>query len=133
MQFIRKYPFLPAVIFFFITVFLLTLPGSSFPKSHFFDIPYFDKWVHIGLFGTLCFLFSYPIISFTISIKQKRVWLVAIFLLCSIYGVAMEYVQEYWVINRSFDAMDMLADSIGSLVAMFISFQLLHKYNKSRV
>jgi len=133
MQFFRNYPFLPAVIFFIITVFLLTLPGSSFPKSHLFDIPFFDKWVHIGLFSTLCFLSSFPIIHFSISDLQKKYWFWGILLLGIIYGVLMEFVQKYWTINRSFDLLDMVADAIGCFLALIVSYQLLKRKNKIRV
>jgi VanZ family protein len=127
MQLFRNYPFLPAVLFFFITVILLTLPGSSFPRSHFFDIPYFDKWVHIGLFGILCFLFSYPITQLTISDSQKKLWFWVILVLCITYGISMEYVQKYWVVNRSFDLMDMVADAIGSVIALILHYLLLNR------
>jgi VanZ family protein len=130
MQFFKNYPFLPAVVFFIITVFLLTLPGSSFPKSHFFDIPYFDKWVHIGLFGTLCFLFSFPIVYFTISDQQKKYWFWIIVLLGISYGIIMEFVQKYWVVNRSFDEMDMIADAIGCFLALLLSIQILKRRNR---
>jgi VanZ family protein len=129
MQFFKNYPFLPAVVFFVITVFLLTLPGSSFPKSHFFDIPYFDKWVHIGLFGTLCFLFSFPIVYFTISDQQKKYLFWTIVLFGISYGIIMEYVQKYWVVNRSFDEMDMIADAIGCFLALLLSLQILKRRN----
>jgi VanZ family protein len=127
MQFIRNYPFLPAVVFFIITVILLTLPGSSFPKSPLFDLPYFDKWVHIGLFGLLCFLFSYPITFFSISHQQKKYWFWTILFLGISYGVIMEFVQKYWVSNRSFDLMDMVADAIGCFLALIVNAQLLKR------
>ncbi len=127
MQFLKKYSFLPAVLFFIITVVLLTLPGNRFPKSHLFDIPYFDKWVHIGMFCTLCFLYSFPIVHFSISESKKKYWFRMILFLGIIYGVLMEFVQKYWAINRSFDIMDMVADAIGCLLALLISHQILNR------
>jgi VanZ family protein len=125
MQFFRKHPFLPAILFFIITVVLLTLPGSSFPKSRFFDIPYFDKWVHIGLFGMLCLLFSFPIKEFSIPDSQKRNWFLLITIIGIGYGISMEFVQKYWIPNRSFEGMDIVADSVGcSLAFIFSSFRL---------
>lgn len=38
------------------------------------------------------------------------------------YGIAMEFVQKYWVINRSFEKMDILADSVGCLLALAFSY-----------
>lgn len=127
MQFFRNHPFLPATVFFIITVVLLTLPGTSFPKSHLFDIPYFDKWIHIGMFGLLCSLFSLPIKDLLISNSQKRNWFLAIMLIGIGYGISMEFVQKYWIPNRSFEVMDILADSVGCLLAFVFSLQILRK------
>ncbi len=132
MQILKKLPFLPAVVFFIITVILLTLPGSSFPKSHFFDIPYFDKWVHVGIFSILCFLFSIPFVHFSINNLQKKYWFVLILLMGILYGILMEFVQKYWVINRSFDEMDMVADAIGSVLAWLVTLQILKRKNSLR-
>lgn len=127
MQFFRNHPFLPATVFFIITVVLLTLPGTSFPKSHLFDIPYFDKWVHIVMFGLLCSLFSLPIKDLLISNSQKRNWFLSIPLIGIGYGISMEFVQKYWIPNRSFEVMDILADSVGCLLAFVFSLQILRK------
>jgi VanZ family protein len=127
MQFFRKTPFLPAVLFFVLTAVLLTLPGNRFPKSHWFDIPYFDKWIHIGLFGLLCFLFTFPIQDFSITHSQKRNRFFLITLLGIGYGTMMEFVQKYWIPNRSFEGMDILADCTGCLLALFLSLQILRK------
>lgn len=121
MQFFRNHPFLPATVFFILTVVLLTLPGSSFPKSHLFDIPYFDKWVHIGLFGLLCFLFAFPIKDLTMSISKKRKWLMLITLIGICYGISIEFIQKYWIPNRSFEILDIVADSVGCLSAFVFS------------
>lgn len=129
MQIFKKAPFLPAVLFFIITVILLTLPGTSFPKSHFFDIPYFDKWVHIGIFSILCFLFSFPLIDFSIPDLHKKYWFLFILLMGIVYGILMEFVQKYWVANRSFDEMDMVADAVGCILSWLISLQILKKKN----
>jgi VanZ family protein len=39
----------------------------------------------------------------------------------------MEFVQENWIPNRSFDLLDILADTIGSIVGVFIIIQLNKK------
>lgn len=129
MQFLKRFPYLPAVVFFLITVVLLTYPGSRFPKSHLFDIPFFDKWVHVGLFGILCFLFSIPLVYSPIPFLKKKQWFLFILLMGILYGVAMEFVQKYWAINRSFDEWDMVADSVGSFLAILVSFQILKRTN----
>ncbi|MDB5210059.1 MAG: VanZ family protein, partial [Sediminibacterium sp.] len=37
------------------------------------------------------------------------------------YGTIMEFVQKYWIPNRSFEIADILADSTGSLLAYLAS------------
>ena len=133
MQFFRKSPFLPAIVFFIVTVILLTLPGSSFPKSQLFDIPYFDKWVHIGLFGLLCLLFSFPIIDLSISDSQKRNWFLGISVIGICYGISIEFIQKYWIPNRSFEMLDILADTTGSVLACIFSLLRLRVRKQARV
>ena len=129
MQFFRKHPFVPAIFFFIVTVVLLTIPGTSLPKSRLFDIPYFDKWVHIGLFGMLCLLFSFPIKDYLICDSQKRNWFLIISLFGIGYGISMEFVQKYWIPHRSFEGMDIVADSVGCLLAFI--FRLLRLRSKT--
>ena len=82
------------------------------------NLPYADKVVHMGLFGSLAlsifFHFEqYSNISFQ-SIRTKALSLI----FCILYGIGMEYYQKYFVPSRSFDVIDMLADALGALVAL---------------
>ena len=107
-----------------ISFILLTMPGSDIPKSSLFDILYFDKWVHIGMFGLLTIFWGYPFLKMTKgSVKLfYKISLIVIF-----YGTAMEFVQKYWTVGRSFDIFDILADSFGSIVACFFLIARLKK------
>ena len=40
--------------------------------------------------------------------------------ICTFYGVAMEFVQENWIPNRSFDVFDIAADTVGSFAAILL-------------
>ena len=42
---------------------------------------------------------------------------------CLAYGVAMEFVQEYLVSNRSFDVYDIVADAVGCVAGWIFSWQ----------
>ena len=111
------------VIFEFVLIFiLLRMPGSDIQgtswMSLILNLPYADKVVHMGLFGSLALsIFShfeqYSSISFQ-SIRTKALSLIA----CILYGIGMEYYQKYFVPSRSFDVIDMLADALGALVAL---------------
>ena len=49
--------------------------------------------------------------------KNRSTTLEAIVVLGTIaYGVAMEFVQRDFVANRSFDVMDIMADSVGAVL-----------------
>lgn len=107
--------YLVAILFFFFSFYLLTIPGNDLPQVGFFDkIPLFDKWVHIGMFGILTFLFTLASKSPVQHKKSLRIWIA---LGALVYGIAMEYVQKYCVANRSFDVTDILADGTGCLLA----------------
>lgn len=110
-----------AVLWFITSLVLLTLPGSDLPQEDWLDKIYFDKWVHIGMFALLVFLWSWAL--------SKRNWrsvgLKTIFLWITLsaigYGILMEFVQLYFISGRSFDVTDMIADAVGAFVGLFCS------------
>ena len=116
--------FLPSILWFVIVTVLLTLPGDDFPDSGFFDIPFFDKYVHFGIFSLLTFLFCFP---FAITKSTLSAWKsisIQIAVYAIVYGVAMEYVQRYFIKGRSFDLMDIFFDSIGSTAGLLAIWEL---------
>lgn len=115
--------FIPGFIFLAITIYLLCLPGnSSFPASWWFrKIPQFDKLVHIGMFGMLCFLFHLPAWKSNLQNKDRQRWFWFISISFILYGTAMEFVQRELVVGRSFEEADILADAVGALGALALS------------
>jgi len=111
------------VIFEFVLIFiLLSMPGSDIQGrswiSFIMHLPYADKVVHMGLFGSLALsIFFYFEQLSTIGFKSIRAKALSL-ILCILYGIAMEYYQKYFVPSRSFDVIDMLADAIGALLAL---------------
>jgi VanZ family protein len=111
------------VIFEFVLIFiLLSMPSSGEPGtgwiSYILALPFADKVIHIGLFGSLAlsifFHFEqYSNISFQ-STRAKALALIA----CILYGIGMEFYQKYIVPSRGFEVGDMLADAIGALLAL---------------
>jgi hypothetical protein len=82
--------FLPAIGWFFLSLILLCLPGSHVPKYPFLSLIYADKWIHIGLFGMLCFLFNHPLGKSSWSIISKKRGFLLISLGGIFYGTVME-------------------------------------------
>jgi len=110
--------FIPAVAWFFISLYLLCLPGSKIPKYPFLALIHADKWVHIGMFGILCFLFNRAFNKIILTRSTLKKYLLAVTLAGIAYGTIMEFVQKYWIPDRSFELLDILADSIGCLLAL---------------
>ena len=110
-----------AIFWLILSTVLLTLPGSAFPKENWLDKIWFDKWVHIGMFSIMVVLWCWS----TSELLGKRKKLLQFFILIAIlftgYGIAMEFVQQNFVKNRSFDTGDIIADAIGCVAGLFFS------------
>ena len=109
---------IPGIAWFFLVLILLCLPGSEFPKKiDWLEYIHFDKWVHMGLFCILAFLFMYPFAKFENNLQSKLNIILKIAIAVSIWGLATEFIQKYFAYHRSFDLGDWAADSMGALVA----------------
>ncbi|HEY1017427.1 MAG TPA: VanZ family protein [Sediminibacterium sp.] len=115
--------FLPTIGWFILSIILLTLPGSAVPSYPWLATIHADKWVHIGLFGMLCLLSMLPFRASSYNNKQRKKWFLLITFGGILYGILMEFVQENWVINRSFEYSDILADTAGCVLAYYISLR----------
>jgi hypothetical protein len=105
---------------------LFFLPGSDFPQENWLDQLHFDKWVHVGLFAVLLFLWRS-------SFDWSANYYVILLLFCALaYGLAVEFIQKYCVANRSFDLFDVLFDMIGSALGLFVWSRVYKKINPCR-
>jgi len=100
---------------FTVSFILFTLPGDELPSANWLNIPHLDKLVHACIFVTLCytcFLFiktwKHPI-----NLGLTAVIIAMLFLL---YGVGIEFIQEAFVVRRSFELADIIADGSGCLI-----------------
>ena len=114
--------FLPAVGWLIVSTVLLTLPGSAFPQENWLDKIWFDKWVHVAMFGLITFLVCWGIYKKKKETSRKLyTYFIVAAALCLLYGIVMEFVQKFWVPNRSFDPGDIVADGIGSAFGGILS------------
>ncbi len=111
--------FLPGIAWFFIIMVLTCLPGSDLPKIGWLNKIHFDKWVHVGMFTILVFLFSLPFFKSHLSLAKKINYFLWITITASFWGLAIEFIQKYFVVGRSFDLLDWAADSAGALISFF--------------
>lgn len=102
--------YVPGVVMLLVITVLLLMPSSDLPQNPFFELIYFDKWVHVGLFAMLMFLWGIPGTRYVMNLKKH---LLLIALLCVLYGIVMEYAQQTLTEDRSFDPIDMIADTAG--------------------
>jgi VanZ family protein len=114
-----KPSFYPAAFWFIISTVLLTLPGSAFPKEDWLSRIWIDKWIHIGLFSILVFLCCWAV--HIGSQKKLRSSFIAWAIAGIAYGIIMEFIQKYFIPNRSFDTGDIIADAAGSLLGFTYS------------
>lgn len=102
---------------------LLSLPGNDFNDhtswiSKIMALPYADKVVHMGLFGSLALSVFFHLEMLTNTrYKTTRAKAIAL-IICILYGIGMEYYQKYYVPSRGFEVLDMLADAMGALCAL---------------
>ena len=109
--------FIPGIAWFFIVLVLMCLPGDEIPKVNWLSRISFDKMVHIGVFAVLALLFCMPFHKSGYSARERIQYFIKISLAVSIWGLAIEFIQKYYIPGRSFDLLDWAADSIGALLA----------------
>lgn len=101
-----------AITWLVIMCILFFLPGSAFPSENWLSEIYFDKVVHIGLFAILIFLwrsaFDSQLVKYNLILLLSALF----------YGLAVEFIQRYFVPNRDFDLYDVVADMIGAIIGL---------------
>jgi len=111
------------VIFEFVLIFiLLSMPGSDIQSTDWISIilhlPFADKVIHMGLFGSLALSIFFHFEQYSnIYFRSTRIKALSL-IACILYGIGMEFYQKYFVPSRSLDVIDMLADAMGALIAL---------------
>lgn len=126
---------LPGIAWFFLVLVLICLPGDDLPHPEsWMDAVYFDKWIHVALFGMLAFLFMRPVgISSSYSIPYKKTFFFKVAIATIIWGITTELIQKFFVPKRSFDLFDWSADSAGAIIAWVFAGWLYVRRKKLKV
>jgi hypothetical protein len=111
-----SYKFFP-LSFTLFTILLMCLPGSMVPGTGIFALKNLDKFVHVMLFGMNVLFWGWHYASTARDIANLRSIFVAATGLMITLGIVMEYVQMYFIPNRSFDVYDIVTDVIGAVAA----------------
>lgn len=122
--------FIPAIIWFGIVLVLIWIPGHDLPHSEFLFKIDFDKFVHVGIFGLLAVLFSWPFYNTSLPKRKKIIYFLVIAILTSAFGYCTELIQKYWAEGRSYDLMDWLADTGGALCAFIFCTKIFTRSPK---
>ena len=74
------------------------------------------------MFGLLVFLFCWGVQKKLDGQKIKKTFLIIAFT-ALFYGIIMEFVQRYFIPNRSFDSGDIIADALGCFVGWWFALK----------
>jgi VanZ family protein len=114
--------FLPAIIWGTIILVLCVMPGKSIPSFDWADLFSIDKLAHSIFYFVLVVLIDWGNKKNGIS---SNIFLITF--VCILYGISLEFVQKYLCVDRCFEVLDMIANSVGALVAFAILYFKLKK------
>lgn len=123
--------FIPGIIWFFIVLFLISLPKEDVPEPEgwwgWMKKIYVDKWVHTIIFCILAWLFMRPFLRSSLDTKLKWQYVIRISIAVCAWGGATELIQLF-VPGRTCDLLDFIADSLGAIIALFISRRIYFRH-----
>jgi VanZ family protein len=96
-----------------------SLPGSAVPKVPLF--PHFDKLVHFTFFLIFTMLWS-------IYCNCKWRYTIYIIIIAIIFGWFIEIYQKNFIVGRTFDVYDIVADAVGAF-----SFLLMYTWMSKHI
>jgi VanZ family protein len=91
---------------------LSAMPGRDLPRV---DLLHADKLAHLVVYFVLFVLLSY-----WMHAKESQYSLLKAFLIASVFGVLMEFMQDTFFPERFFDWADAAANSLGALFGIVI-------------
>jgi VanZ family protein len=119
--------FLPGIAWFFIVLYLMCLPGDEIPSETWMTKIYFDKWAHAGVFGLMVVLFCWPFYKSSFNKEERLKYFIKITIAACLWGLAVEFIQNFFVTGREYDLLDWAADSFGAFVAYGFCRKILSK------
>ncbi|MCX7743719.1 MAG: VanZ family protein [Flavobacteriales bacterium] len=106
------------------------IPGRNVPQSPYIS---FDKLFHTAIFGCLTFQMMIGLKK-QYTFKRLRYQAVPCSIIFSIfYGLLMELLQGLLLPDRSFDALDALANTLGVMVGWLLFELIFYKMDKTTV
>ena len=100
-----------------LTILLLCLPGSLVPGTGIFAVKNLDKVVHVIMFALNVLFWGWHYETLEKESRNLKIIFIAATAIMITLGIVMEYVQMYFIPNRSFDSYDIVADIVGAVIA----------------
>jgi len=111
--------YIPMITVMGIIFFLSNQPGDSLDLP---DIPNVDKVLHAVAYGVLALTTLFAVPGHKYRANPWRICLLVV-LFCFMYGVSDEFHQSF-VPNRMPSVLDLIADTMGAVVVVFVWFKM---------
>lgn len=100
---------------------LINLSDTNTPQT----MEHFDKIVHFGFYFIMNLLLMILLYIFKKGYRLR--YMIVATIISILYGISIEIVQSY--VGRDFDVNDIIANSLGALVALLIYWRYKNKIN----
>jgi len=115
------------IVWLTIVFFLSTMTVPDVSSVPLVNIPHFDKIIHFSMYFILATLWMLDDFKKTKAFRMFNLIIIMIFSIS--YGLLMEVVQQIIVQDRTGDILDVLANTIGVIIAILI-FRNINFYRK---
>lgn len=100
------------------------IPGGTLPERPLFNIPHFDKIVHMILYIPLAIL-----VGGMCNLSERKWFRITgpllTMMIIVFFGALIEFLQEFLFVNRSAELFDLLADVCGGLAGLVVYYLFL--------
>ena len=112
----------PLLSVLFILTFLLLLPGNDLKgsSSSWWSTYHIDKVIHILAFAMLALSTSISLSKLRVFIRLNYGLMTLIFVVGSVFGTILEFLQQELRVGRAAELLDIVADSVGLLLGFLI-------------
>jgi VanZ family protein len=115
--------YVPLIVYWIMLFIATTIPVSSLPSV---DVS--DKLKHFGAFLGLSVLLSLTLIYQNKILLFKKYFMVAAFVISSLYGL-LDEIHQSFVPGRNSEFLDWFADSVGAAIGIIIISYMIKKFN----
>lgn len=117
---------LPALLWGLVIFLAISMPPGNIPKTGLFNIPYFDKIVHFGLFTVFGMLLSLGLFKQREEGLLRQNFVLLTILTGLFYGSITEILQHFYFTGRDGNWFDVMANLFGTVFGVII-FRLILK------